>query len=360
LWDDGAWRTIAAYNVEVARNTGSFTTLIHGLDKAVIMHVCSGELTEASSLNDERETLTEALESPLITYGGPILAAWQGREIEAEHCFKATSTHMLTRRDGRGIAVVDWARSVLYNSLGRYEEALRAAQAVSEHGVEVGGLPWAARVELIEAASRAGMRDHAGDAFEELAEAAAAAGTDWAFGIRARCRALLSDDSPAESAYREAVERLGGTGMRGELARAHLVYGEWLRRTHRRLEARQQLRTAYDMFATIGAAAFAARASREVAATGESIRKRRVPQVGNLTAQEAQIAALVRAGLTNSEIGARLFISPRTVEWHLRNVFNKLQISSRRELTRYATAPLILLPVSGSVQQQQHKHVTIS
>jgi ATP/maltotriose-dependent transcriptional regulator MalT len=243
---------------------------------------------------------------------------------------------------------------LLYNGLGRYEDAVAAAQPVSEHAPEIGALPWAVRVELIEAASRAGIPDRAADALHELAEAAGAAGTDWALGILARCRALLTDGPDAESEYKEAVERLGRTRLRGEHARAHLLYGEWLRRENRRLEARQQLRTAHEMFSAIGAEAFAGRAARELGATGETVRKRKAESIGELTAQEAQVVALVRDGLSNTQIGARLFISPRTVEWHLGNIFNKLHITSRRQLTRRASLVTVSAGPAGEGNSRRY------
>ena len=334
LWDDQAWQTLAMRTLQVARGAGSFAMLVHALNDATAVHACLGELTTASSLDDERKALTEAIDSPVLPYGAPVLAAWRGHEAEAEQIFEATAARMLRRGEGLGLAVVQWSRALLFNSLGRYDDALGAAQSVGEHIPEIGGLPSAARVEFIEAASRVGMRASAADALHQLDEAADAAGTDWALGLRDRCRALLADGSAAESGYRGAVERLERTRMRGELARAHLLYGEWLNRENRRLEAQQQLRTAYEMFVAIGAEGFAGRAGRGLAATGDAVRKRRAESTSELTAQEAQVVFLVRDGLTNSEIGARLFISPRTVEWHLRNIFNKLQVTSRQQLMR--------------------------
>jgi DNA-binding CsgD family transcriptional regulator len=288
----------------------------------------------AASLADEKEALTEATGIPVLSYGAPPLAAWQGRQAEAEPIFEAIGQEVLRRGEGLGIEIIQWARALLYNGLGRYEDALTAAQSASEHPPEFGGLPWTVRVELIEAASRAGMPDRAAAALQELTEPARAAGTDWALGIQARCRALCADDDDvtAETAFREAIERLGRTRMRSELARAHLLYGEWLRRQNRRVVGRQQLRTAHEMFSDMGAEAFAQRAARELAISGETVRKRNFHASDELTAQEAQIVGLVREGLSNPEIGARLFISRRTVEWHVRNIFNKLNVTSRRQL----------------------------
>jgi DNA-binding CsgD family transcriptional regulator len=222
---------------------------------------------------------------------------------------------------------------VLYNSLGRYEDALAAARRAGTESHEQLFSKWSA-VELIEAATRIGVREDAADACERLTETTRASGSDWALGIEARSRALLSDDDDADRLYREAIDRLGRTRVRVELARAHLLYGEWLRRERRRVDGREQLRTAHGMFVAMGAEGFAERARRELAATGERVRKRTVETRDELTPQEAQIARLARDGHTSPEIGAQLFISPRTVEWHLRKVFAKLGISSRRELRK--------------------------
>jgi DNA-binding CsgD family transcriptional regulator len=237
------------------------------------------------------------------------------------------------RGEGLGLTVLLWATAVLYNSLGRYEDALAAARRVGEESHEQLFSKWSA-VELIEAAARIGVREDAADACERLTETTRASGSDWALGIEARSRALLSDDDDADSLYREAIDRLGRTRVRVELARAHLLYGEWLRRERRRVDAREQLRTAHGMFVAMRAEGFAERARRELAATGETVRKRTAETRDELTPQEEQIARLARDGHTSPEIGAQLFISPRTVEWHLRNVFTKLGINSRRELRK--------------------------
>jgi ATP/maltotriose-dependent transcriptional regulator MalT len=233
-----------------------------------------------------------------------------------------------------------WEAAVLYNGLARYEEASTAAWQATATPFE----PWVsvwALVELVEAAARGGDPNLAGDALERLAEATQPSGTDFALGVEARCRAVVSSGVTAERSYREAIDRLGRTRLRPELARAHLLYGEWLRREHRRVDAREQLRAAYDQFTSIGMEAFADRTRGELLATGEKVRKRTLETSDELTAQERQTASLAREGLSNAEIAAQLFVSPRTVEWHLRNVFIKLGIRSRYELPS-------ALPVSDS------------
>jgi DNA-binding CsgD family transcriptional regulator len=334
LWDDQTWEALATGHVQLAREFGACTTLLHALNMAIGMRACLGELAAAASLAEELAAVTEATGSPVPAPAAPLLAAWRGREADAEQVFESVGNDVLRRREGQGVIMVEWARAVLYNSLGRYEDALAAAGPASEHPPQIGVTPWAARVELIEAATRAGAPERAATVFEQLIEPTNAAGTDWALGIQARCRALLSEGEAAQAAYQEAIQRLGRTRMRGELARAHLLYGEWLRREQHRVDARQQLRTAHEMFVDMGAEAFAQRAARELGAAGEAPRKRKIESTGELTAQEAQVAALVREGLSNPEIGARLFISPRTVEWHLSNIFGKLNITSRRQLIR--------------------------
>jgi ATP/maltotriose-dependent transcriptional regulator MalT len=229
------------------------------------------------------------------------------------------------------VACAHWAAAILNNGLGRYEEALMAARQASEDTAAL-HISMRALPELVEAAARAGQAGLAGDALKQLAEITQACGNDSALGIEARCRALLTDGADAEDRYREAIDRLGRTELRPELARVHLLYGEWLRREGRRVQARQQLHTAHDLFAAIGMDGFAERARRELIATGETVRKRTVEIVTTLTAQEALIARLARDGRTNPEIGAQLFLSGRTVEWHLRKIFTKLGISSRRDL----------------------------
>jgi ATP/maltotriose-dependent transcriptional regulator MalT len=262
-----------------------------------------------------------------------LLAAWRGREAEASRLIDTTIEEAAPRGETLGVAAAHWASAVLYNGLGRYEDALAAAERASEHPEDLPFSSWSL-VELIEAAARCGKGERGAGALARLADMASASGTDWALGIEARSRALLSEGEEADASYRDAIERLGQTRVRVELARAHLVYGEWLRRERRRIDAREQLRTAHEMLARMGVEAFAERARRELLATGETARRRTVETRDELTAQEALIAGLARDGLSNPEIGTRLFISPRTVKYHLRKVFIKLDVSSRNELDR--------------------------
>jgi len=262
-----------------------------------------------------------------------LLAAWRGREAEASNLIEAITKEVVARGEGIGLTITHWASAVLYNGLGRYEEALTAAERASEHPEDLGFSNWGL-VEAIVAGVRSGKRERAADAFQRLSELTRASGTDWALGIEARSRALLSEGEVAERLYREAIDRLGRTRIRVELARAHLLYGEWLRRERRRVEAREHLRNAQAMLTAMGIEAFMPRTERELAATGERARKRTPDTREDLTAQEAQVARLARDGLSNPEIGARLFISPRTAEYHLHKVFTKLDISSRNQLSR--------------------------
>jgi DNA-binding CsgD family transcriptional regulator len=241
----------------------------------------------------------------------------------------ADATH---RGEGISLTIIAWARAVLHNGLGVYDKAFAAAREAIDCPTNSAAAAWG-MVELVEAGARIGERQAAAEAGRRFEEIAKAAGSDWALGVNARALALLSTGATAEQRYRESLDRLGRCQMRVELARAHLVYGEWLRRANRRVDARVQLRAAYDYFTSIGMEAFAERARRELVATGETVRKRSVETRGDLTAQERRIAELARDGLSNPEIGARLFVSRRTVEWHLRHVFAKLGIRSRRELS---------------------------
>jgi ATP/maltotriose-dependent transcriptional regulator MalT len=263
-------------------------------------------------------------------YNEMILAAWRGQEAKASELIEAILQEAAA--GGLGVIAATYARSVLHNGLGRHDDAREAAWQAFERDPMVYGTFLVS--ELAEAASRTGDVTLLRAALEWVSERSRVTPTDWVIGIEARVRALLSEGDVADSLYGESIDRLGRTRVRVEVARGHLLYGEWLRREHRRIEAREQLRTAHEMLTTMGAEAFAARASRELLATGESVRRRTAENRDELTAQETQIARLARDGLSNPEIGARLFISRRTVEYHLHKVFGKLGISSRNQLHR--------------------------
>ena len=332
LWDDETWELLSTRHVQLARDAGALSVLPIALISRMGVQLWTGELAAAASLNHEVEAVTDATGSHLAPYGALGLAAFRGRAAEASELTETNMKGVVARGEGQGVALIDWTSAVLYNSVGRYEDALAAAQRAGEHPEE---LPFAwGLVEFIEASTRTGKATGAADALQRLSETTRASGTDWALGIEARSRALLSDGEAAERLYREALDRLGRTRVRWALARAHLLYGEWLRRERRRLDARKQLRTAHEMFVTMGMEAFAERAARELLATGETARKRTIETSTQLTAQEAQAARLARDGLSNPEIGARLFISTRTVQYHLRKVFMKLGINSRTQLDR--------------------------
>jgi DNA-binding CsgD family transcriptional regulator len=247
--------------------------------------------------------------------------------------FEARQQDVLPRGEGLWVVANEWGSAQRYNALGRYEDALAAAERAAADSRGLGLSIWVLP-ELIEAAVRGGQADRAIGPLAQLDELAHAAGTDWALGVHARGAAMLAEGASAERLYREAIERLSRVHAPGyqTLARAHLLYGEWLRREHRRVDAREQLRVAHAMLADMGAEAFAERARRELQATGETVRKRTVETLDELTPQEAQVARLAADGQTNPGIGAQLFLSPRTVEWHLTKVFGKLGISSRKQL----------------------------
>ena len=294
------------------------------------LHMHAGELGAASALLDEADVIDEITGNPPLIYASLMLAAWRGHEAQAVALIDAGVEAANAQGEGRAITLAGLATAILNNGLGRYESALTAAQRACEHD-DLSLYGWAL-IELIEAAVRCGRREVAAVALRRLDEHTRASGTDWALGIEARSRALLTDGQAADALYREAIERLARSRGTTHLARAHLVYGEWLRRENRRLDAREELRRAHDTFIRIGADAFAERARRELLATGETVRKRTDETHAELTAQEAQIARLARDGHTSAEIGSRLYLSPRTVEWHLRTVFTKLGINSRQEL----------------------------
>ena len=330
LWDDESAYLLSRHSVRIARETGTLGELALALDVGTAVLVFCGELSAAASTAAETQSVQEATGINAAHHGALVLAAWQGHAREARELIELTIREAGPRGEGSGLTISEYALAVLCNGSGQYEEALAAARSASEHQ-EIVRENWGL-TELIESATRTGRTDLAADALNRLATKARATGTDWALGLEARSRALLSEGDLADGLFREAIERLSRTRVRAELARAHLLYGEWLRRANRRADARGELDAAYEMLSAMGMEGFAERTRRELLATGATVRKRTVETSNDLTAQEAQIARLARDGLSNPEIGAQLFLSARTVEWHLRKVFAKLGITARREL----------------------------
>ncbi len=331
LWDVDSWDAVIDRQLQLAREAGALAQLATALQGKGIVVTWSGDFRGAASVVAEADAVNAATGIRIASYGGMLLAAYQGREAEATALLTTTIENATASGEGVGVQFARWATAVLFNGLGRYEEALVAARQASDAARELFISHWAL-AELVEACVRSGNSGLAAEALERLIEAPSASGAEWGLGIVARSRALVSKNEAAEALYLEAITRLGRTPLRPELARAHLIYGEWLRRENRRIDAREQLRTAYEMFISFGADAFAERTRRELLATGEKVRKRSDETRGQLTAQEEQIARLAADGQTNQEIGAQLFLSPRTVEWHLHKVFTKLGVGSRMQL----------------------------
>jgi DNA-binding CsgD family transcriptional regulator len=336
VWDDETWHILASRHIKLARDAGALSELPLAVRSRILLHTHAGELEEGAALIAAAQAVADATGSQLGPYGALGVAAWRGREAEAAELIQATMDGVTSRGEGRGMTS-QYSAALLYNGLGHYDKALAAAELACEYD-DLGVFGWSL-TELVEAAVRSGQPTRASDALQQLSETTRASGTNWALGTEARCRALLSEDERAEQCYREAIGRLSRTRMRPAVARAHLLYGEWLRRDNRRRDARAQLRTAYDMLSAMGAEAFAERARRELLATGDTVRRRTVGTVSELTAQEVHIARLAVDGRTNMEIGAQLYLSVRTVEWHLGKVYTKLGVGSRREL-RWALASL--------------------
>jgi len=332
LWDFDAWHSLGARQVQFSRNTGALMHLTYALNYLARTHILAGELATAARLVEEDHVIAEATGNPPIADTAMMLAAWRGQEKETSELVEVTSREADARGAGRLASLAAYASSVLDNGLQQYADACDAAQRAFEH--EPLGYGSHIVPELAEAAARTGDMALVEVTLNWLSERTRVTPNEWVLGIEARARALLCDGEMAESLYQESIERLSRTRVRAQLARAHLLYGEWLRRGRRRAQAREQLRTAYKMLDAMGIGAFAERARRELQATGETARKRTVEHAVELTAQEAQVAQLARDGLTNPEIGARLFITVHTVEYHMRKVFTKLGISSRRELVR--------------------------
>jgi DNA-binding CsgD family transcriptional regulator len=331
MWDLDAWQLLSEQMVIRARELGAPSALATALTLRLVAHLHAGQLGALSALLDEVDALIQATGVPSSPYGPLLLLASRGQEREATALIETTIRGSSARGEGQGLAVAYCSEAVLLNGLGRYSEALEAAKNGSAYLPDLSFRNWSL-VELVEAGVRSGEPEAAAEALERLGQTTRPCGTDWALGTEARCRALLSAGDDADGLYQEAITRLERSRVRPALARAHLLYGEWLRREGRRIDARAQLRTAHDMLEAMGFEAFAERARKELLATGERARKRTVETRDDLTPQERQIAQLARDGLSNPEIGARLFLSPRTVEWHLRKVFGKLGIRSRHDL----------------------------
>lgn len=337
LWDDDAWHDLATGAVGIAREAGALAVLPMALTYEACFRVHAGEFDTAETLIDEATAISEAMGGVPMMYTSLVLGAWRGHESRAMELIGTVAEEVSARGEGRVLGLADYATAVLYNGLGRYDTALAAATSACQYE-DLGFHGWAL-AELIEAAHRRGQPATAEAALAGLTERARAAGTEWALGVEASARALLSDDAAADALYRESIEHLGHCRVALHLARARLLYGEWLRRRNRRPESRTELSAAYEAFSRIGADGFAERARRELMAAGESVRKRTAGAVSELTSQEAQIARLAGDGHTNHEIGSQLFISPRTVEWHLGNVFAKLGVTSRRHLRSALSTP---------------------
>ena len=333
LWDDESAYDLSGHHLQMARKMGALSELPLAFGSRTPVLVFCGELVAAASLVEESRSVHEAAGIAEAPYGALVLTAWRGQAREGRELIDVTIGEASARGEGVGVAISEYSHAVLCNGLGQYDEALTAARGACADPREMVAHNWG-MTELIESAARTGRTDLAADALQRLTTKAQACRTDWALGIAARSRALLSTGDIAERGFREAVGHLSRTRVHGELARAHLLYGEWLRRANRRVDARRELALADEMFTAMGMEGFAERTRRELLATGAIVRKRTVDAAQRLTAQEALIARLARDGLSNPEIGAQLFISTRTVEWHLRKVFTKLGVSSRGQLQR--------------------------
>jgi DNA-binding CsgD family transcriptional regulator len=330
MWDDQLLHELAAQAVRRAREAGALNFLPLALSYRAAGHIHAGEFDVAAALIEEVDAITELTGNSPLKYSALLLVAWRGEDAQAPALIQANAREGSSWGEGRAIGAADYLIALSENGRCRYGAALVSAQRACEH--EDLGVFGFALSELVEAGTRSDTLDVAADALRRLEERTAASGTDWALGVLARSRALLAVGGAADALYREAIERLGRTRIAVDLARAHLVYGEWLRREGRRADAREHLDLAYGMLVRFGARAFAERARRELEATGGAVGKRASEAHGVLTPQEAQIARLAGAGKTNTEIGAELFISSRTVEWHLHKVYTKLDVTSRSKL----------------------------
>jgi DNA-binding CsgD family transcriptional regulator len=338
LWEDEQWNTLSRDYLELVRDAGALKELPLALSTRAMLLMFVGDLATAGALVDEQHTVTEATGTNLAPYAAMRLAALRGQQKETQNLVDQTVAEAPLRGEGISIACAEWTRALLHNGLGNFPEAMAAAEQALYHQEYpdlryFGVANWAA-AEFIEAAARSGMKEKAAEATRWITEMTAASGTDWALGVETRSHALSAEGDAAERFYQQSIAHLERSRVRTELARTHLLYGEWLRREGRSMDARTQLRTAHGMLDEMGLHGFAERARRELQAAGETARKRTVAASSGtqLTAQEAQVARLARDGLSNPEIGARLFISARTAQYHLRKVFAKLGISSRNQL----------------------------
>jgi RNA polymerase sigma factor (sigma-70 family) len=332
LWDDEAWERLSERHLQLIRETGALGDLVTALGHRGQLHVFAGELVQAAAHVEALQEATQLTGSPVAPYHAVALAAMRGRDVEARQFFDSARAEVLGRGEGAGLSFIDWAESVLYVGLGRYADALAIARRVVDNP-ELVTSNWA-MPELIEAAARVGAFELAADTLRRLAERSTASGTEWALGVTARSRALVTEGALAGDLYVEAIERLERTRVATDLARAHLLYGEWLRRQRRRQDARNELRLAHDMFTSFGMEAFAERARIELLAGGERARKRSIEMLDQLTPQESQVARLAAQGMTNKEIAEQLFISPSTVDYHLHKAFRKLNVKSRTQLAQ--------------------------
>jgi DNA-binding CsgD family transcriptional regulator len=331
LWDDEGAYDLSRHHLQMARKMGALTELPLALGSHTPILVFCGELSAAASLVEEHGRVREAAGISEAPYGALTVAAWRGQAHKARDLIEGTIPAATSRGEGVGVAISEYAHAVLCNGLGQFEEALLAARGACADPQEMVAHNWGLP-ELVESAVRSGRADVATEALQRLTRKTGASRTAWGLGVEARARALLSDGDAAEAEFRKALEHLSRARVQGELARAHLLYGEWLRRTNRRADAREELNAAYEMFTTMDMQGFAERARQELLSVGAAVHRRAAETSDTLTGQEAHIARLARDGLSNPEIGARLFLSPRTVEWHLRKVFGKLGITSRKGL----------------------------
>ncbi|WP_328863224.1 helix-turn-helix transcriptional regulator [Streptomyces sp. NBC_00306] len=335
LWDDDAWCEMAAGAVDIARDAGALSVLPIALNYQACFHVHAGEFDLAESEIEEAKTISEATSSPPMLYTSLVLGAWRAQEPQTLELIESSLKEARERGEGRILGLAKYSTALLHNGTGQYDTALEAAKSACQYE-DLGFFGWAL-IELIEAAVHSGQHQTAAAALEKLTDRTNASSTEWALGAQAYSHALLSTGQTADGLYQKAIEHLRRCKITVHLARAHLLYGEWLRRENRRQESRAHLHFAYDKFSSMGASGFADRAQRELKSTGENARKRTIGTDAKLTGQESQIARLVKAGHTNSEIADKLFISPRTVEWHLGNVFAKLGVTSRTQLSSALT-----------------------